>query len=232
MTQHNVLRTDIMSSGDSHASFEAIAAEDRKTPLLLLCDHASNHIPAEYDNLGLADDQLQRHIAYDPGAEAVTRLLSARFGCGAVLGQFSRLLIDPNRGEDDPTMIMRIADRAVVPGNRQVDERERERRLVTFYRPYHAAVGSALDDMIERGIAPILISIHSFTESWRGNPRPWHVSALWDQDRRIAQPLVVALRCFPDWVVGENEPYSGTLEGDTMWKHGTKRNIPHALIEV
>ena len=94
-------------------------------PLILLCDHASNAVPAEYGDLGIAPAQFARHIAYDIGARDLTLGLAARLNAPAVLSRFSRLLIDPNRGLDDPTLIMRISDGAVVPGNRHVDEVER-----------------------------------------------------------------------------------------------------------
>lgn len=212
--------------------FDVQPAKDSASPLLFLCDHASNWIPPRLNDLGLGPDQLQRHIAYDPGAAGVTRALSAHFGATAVLGRFSRLVIDPNRAEDDPTLIMRIADRAVVAGNRQLDDAERSYRLETFYRPYHAAISAAIDGMIARGVQPVIISIHSFTEAWRGMPRPWQFSILWDQDARIAGPLLNALRQQSDLVVGDNEPYTGRLKGDTMWRHGTQRDLPHALVEV
>ena len=34
------------------------------------------------------------------------------------------------------------------------------------------------------------------------------------------------------FTVGDNEPYSGALEGDTLWRHGTLRGLPHVLIEM
>lgn len=212
--------------------YEILPALDPASPLLFLCDHASNAIPDAFKSLGLDGEQLRRHIAYDPGAEGVTRHLANHFGAGALLTRFSRLLIDPNRAEDDPTLIMRIADRAVVPGNRALNANERDARLNLFYRPYHNAITAALDGLLTRDILPVIISIHSFTEAWRGLPRPWQFSILWDQDKRIAGPLMEALRQDPELVVGDNEPYTGTLRGDTMWRHGTERNIPHALIEV
>lgn len=220
------------SAGVDQAFHEVLRAKDSAMPLLFLCDHASNLIPSSHGNLGLGPEHLERHIAYDPGAAGVTRLLSAHFGAAALLGGFSRLLVDPNRGEDDPTLIMRIADRTVVPGNRDVDAAERTWRLETFYRPYHDSITSMIDQMLKRRLLPLLISIHSFTETWRDMGRPWHVSVLWDQDVRVVKPLLSALRNYEDWVIGENEPYSGALAGDTLWRHGVTRGLPHALIEV
>ncbi|KAB2862150.1 MAG: N-formylglutamate amidohydrolase, partial [Bauldia sp.] len=127
------------AEGGDIAPFVAIDG-DPALGLVLVCDHASNRIPHGYGCLGLEADALARHIAYDPGAAAVTRALARRLGAPAVLSTFSRLVIDPNRGEDDPTLIMRLSDRAVVPGNRDVDDGERARRIAAWYAPYHAAI--------------------------------------------------------------------------------------------
>lgn len=209
-----------------------LVAGDPKSGLVLLCDHASNHIPPIYKDLGLPPQALERHIAYDIGAGAVTRGVAKRLRAMAVLGRFSRLLIDPNRGLDDPTLVMRLSDRTIIPGNRDLDEVERDKRIETFHRPYHRAVSEVLDGLVAMNIVPVVISIHSFTAAWAGKPRPWHAAVLSDTDRRIAGPLIDALRQDGELVVGDNEPYSGALKGDTMWRHGTKRGLPHALIEI
>jgi len=200
--------------------------------LVVICDHATNLIPPDYGTLGLDPAQLRRHIAYDIGAEAVSVLLAQRLGAAAVLSRFSRLLIDPNRGDDDPTLVMRLSDGAVVPGNRHLDAEERERRLDRFWRPYHAAVTATLDRCVAAGVPPAIVSIHSFTESWKSVPRPWHVGVLWEGDRRLAIPLLDAFHAEPDLIVGENQPYPGSYEGDSCWQHGVKRGLPWAIIEI
>jgi len=200
--------------------------------LILLCDHASNRLPEEYGALGLEPAQFERHIAYDIGAAALTRGLAARLGATAVLSCFSRLLIDPNRGMDDPTLIMRISDGAAVPGNREVDEEERSRRIARFHQPYHEAISRVAAKVRAEGHVPFLVSIHSFTPVWRGWPRPWHVGILWDQDEQVARAMIRGFLAQGDLVVGDNEPYHGALEGDTLNTHGTKPGLPHALIEV
>ena len=189
-------------------------------------------MPAEYGGLGLPATEFARHIAYDPGAAAVTKLLAIRLGAPAVLSTFSRLLIDANRGEDDPTLIMRLSDGAVVPGNAAVDAAERARRIGRFHEPYHAAIDAALERGIATGRAPAIVSMHSFTPVWRGSTRPWHAGILWDRDPRFAVPLIEALRADPALVVGDNEPYAGALANDTMNRHATLRGLAHALIEV
>ena len=200
--------------------------------LLVICDHASNALPQPYGTLGLPQSQLERHIGYDIGAAGVTEELARLLGVPAVLANFSRLLIDTNRGEDDPTLIMRISDGAVVPGNTNIDEAERRRRIDDYYAPYHQAIDDAIDEGIEAGRPPAILSIHSFTESWRGSPRPWHAGVLWDRDTRLAEPLLRALQAEPDLLAEENVPYTGELEGDCLYRHGTQRGLAHALVEI
>ncbi|MGI9383821.1 MAG: DUF1244 domain-containing protein [Methyloligellaceae bacterium] len=205
---------------------------DVRSGCLLICDHASNALPSGYGTLGLSSAELERHIAYDIGAAAVTRNLSQSLMAPAVLSCFSRLLIDPNRGADDPTLVMRISDGAIVPGNATIDAAEIARRIARYYEPYHGAIDGAIDAAVAVGHPPLLLSIHSFTEAWKGRPRPWHATVLWDKDHRLALPLVEALRQEDDLVIGENEPYSGQLRGDTLYRHGTHRGLAHALIEI
>jgi predicted N-formylglutamate amidohydrolase len=162
----------------------------------------------------------------------VTRRLATLIHCPAVLTTFSRLLIDPNRGADDPTLIMRISDGALVPGNAQVSAEERERRRRSYWQPYRDRVSVLLDDMLAAGPVPAVIAIHSFTPTWKGHKRPWHVGILWDADDRLARPTITALDTEDDLIVGDNEPYDGALEGDTMYHHGTMRGLPHMLVEI
>lgn len=200
--------------------------------LLILCDHASNAFPEAYGSLGLPPGELERHIAYDIGAAGVTRSLAKALGAPALLSRYSRLLIDINRGTDDPTLIMRLSDRTIVPGNIEVDAAETARRIRLYHEPYHAAIDTAISLALAAKEAPALLSIHSFTDNWRGCPRPWHVSVLWDHDARLAKPLIEALRQEPGLVVGENEPYVGPLPGDTLYRHAAQRGLAHALIEI
>jgi predicted N-formylglutamate amidohydrolase len=127
---------------------------------------------------------------------------------------------------------MRLSDGAVVPGNRLIDKGERERRIRLYYEPYHLAIDALIESCMAAGVPPVLLSIHSFTECWKGVPRPWDAAILWDRDHRLAVPLLEALRADPGILVGENEPYDGKLAGDCLWQHGTRRGLAHAIIEV
>ena len=219
------------TSGSGDHVFEIIPG-DTGAGLVLIADHASNHVPAEYAALGLPPAEFERHIAFDIGVEPLTRVLAARLGVPAVMSHFSRLLIDPNRGDDDPTLVMRLSDGAVIPGNARIDAAERDARVERFWRPYDRAVTDTIDDCFSSGRAPILFSLHSFTPIWRGTPRPWHCGVLWNRDDRLSDFLLTRLGADPALVVGDNEPYHGGLDGDTMNRHGLRRGLVHALLEV
>lgn len=192
--------------------------------LLLLCDHASRRLPAEFGDLGLGPESFATHIASDIGAAEVARAFAAYFRAPAILARWSRLLIDLNRGEDDPTLVMTLSDGSIVPGNRHADVADRTLR---FHRPYHLRVAGE----IARLGAPALVSVHSFTPVWKGFARPWEVAVLWDKDARLARPLMEGL-ARAGFTVGDNEPYSGALENDSLYRHGLMNGLPNALIEI
>jgi predicted N-formylglutamate amidohydrolase len=206
-------------------AFETIAGEGIGR-LLFLCDHASNRLPE--GRLGLEPGLLATHIAYDIGAAAVTRALAGIYGAPAFLGGWSRLLIDLNRGADDPTIVMKLSDGSIIPGNRHAGADEVARRIDSIHAPYHAAIARQLDRM---GSGAVIVSMHSFTPAWKGRARPWQVGVLYDRDTRLSAPLMARLK-EAGFTVGDNEPYSGALKGDTLYQHGTLRALPHVLIEV
>ena len=203
-------------------------APGANSPLLFLCDHASNAVPPAYLDLGLAENLFETHIAYDIGAAEVTRALAGAYGAAALLGGVSRLLIDLNRGADDPTLVMKLSDGSIIPGNRAADAGEVAQRLARFHAPYHAAIR---DQIARIGQAAILISVHSFTPAWKGVKRVWEMGVLYGRDARLARPLMKHLRD-AGFTVGDNEPYTGALEGDTLDTHGTKTGHANVLIEI
>lgn len=214
------------------APFEIIEG-DRSRSLVLIADHARRAMPEEYGTLGLPESEMERHIAYDIGVEGVTRRLARELGAPAILCGFSRLLVDPNRGEDDPTLIRQLYDRTIITGNYPMSAEERERRLSNFYRPYHDAVSSLIASVAhESGKAPFIVSVHSFTPKFQGIERPWHAGILWDLDDRAPNMLFEMLGSQDDIVVGDNEPYDGALRGDTMYRHAIVNGYAHALIEI
>lgn len=217
-----------------HPPFEIINP-DGAAPVLLLCDHATNLVPPGVagGDLGLPEEEMARHIAYDVGARGVTLELARLLDATAILTRYSRLVIDPNRGEDDPTLVMRLYDGTIIPANRHIGRPEIERRVRDWHRPYHDAIDAEIERRLAKGQPLGLIAIHSYTPQLQGRqPRPWHVGVLWHRDGRMALPLLDLLRANPDLCVGDNQPYSGQLEGDTLSRHGTRRGLRHVLIEV
>ncbi|HEY4264954.1 MAG TPA: DUF1244 domain-containing protein [Micropepsaceae bacterium] len=205
---------------------------DAPGSLLFLCDHAANTVPQELGTLGLPPPDFATHIAYDIGAAGLTRALADRFGAPAILAHWSRLVVDLNRGADDPTVVMKLSDGRIIPGNRDGGRAEIDERIACYHTPYHAAIAARLAAARFQGIVPVLISIHSFTPVMKGIARPWHIGILWDRDARLARPLLARLHAESDIVTGDNEPYSGELENDCLYRHGTMNGLPHVLIEV
>ncbi len=199
--------------------------------LLLVCDHASNHIPAPYDNLGLDDARLGDHIAWDIGAAELTRALSEAFDAPAVLARFSRLLIDPNRTPDADSLIPATSDGVPIPGNEGIDEDERRRRIDNFYTPFHDSVARQVGAMTARGQVPLVVAVHSYTPVMGGKPRPWHAGLLWDKDPRLAHAFLDAFGR-RGIHAGDNEPYSGRELFHTMATHGAAHGLPQTTLEV
>lgn len=226
-----VMTSNNIKKGSNNPSFGVIEGDFSKG-LLIVSDHAHNTVPARYNNLGLSASEFERHIAYDIGAQDLTVKLAEQLDVPAVYSKFSRLLIDPNRGTDDPTLIMKISDGALVPGNIDIDEQERQWRIATYYQPYHDAIENMIARAIDEGCPPMIFSVHSFTPYWKGVPRPWHVGVLWEEDDRFARPLIEGLTQDKSLIVGENEPYAGGVPGESMEQHARNRGLAAALIEV
>lgn len=207
-----------------------IEGDGRKGRFLVTCDHATNTVPPDLGGtLGLPEEDMSRHIAYDVGALGVAQALAKALDSPLVWSDFSRLVIDPNRGEDDPTLLMRLYDGSVIPGNRHAEEQEKARRLDAYYRPYH----TALERIAARREDVVIVSVHSFTRQLRGRPtRPWHVGILHAWDARLSDPLIALLEQEPDLTIGRNQPYPGHLPGDAIDRHALRHGRVNTLIEL
>lgn len=216
-----------------HKACEIINPTGR-SPMLLVCDHASNHIPPTYANLGLTRELLTTsHTAWDIGAAAVTRLLAARFACPALLAPYSRLLVDLNRRPGEPSSIPAVSDGIQIPGNQQLGGCESKRREENYFWPYHHLLAGLLAQFRQRGPAPALVAIHSFTPVFSGMHRPWQIGFLWDRDPRLVRPLMHWFgQCQPALCVGDNKPYSGRETGFTLDHHASATGLPHVAIEI
>lgn len=209
-----------------------ITGETRPGRWVVTCDHASNRVPADIGGgcLGIATEDMQRHIAFDPGAAGLALALGAALDSPVICSDFSRLVIDPNRGEDDPTLVMRLYDGTVIPANRHADAAEVSRRMQALYHPYH----TALARLAARRDDTVILAIHSFTPCLRGRaPRPWQVAVLYSHlDPRLSQALIARLQQEADLCIGDNQPYSGHLPGDSVDRHALRHGRHNTLIEL
>ena len=205
---------------------------DARMGVILLCDHATNHVPDGYDSLGLAPEHFNDHIAYDIGAEAVTRKICQMMGAPAVLGPVSRLLIDCNREPDHPTLVPPISDGIEIPANGDLTDAAIKARMDAYYHPFHEACEQLVADHLDAGMVPLLLAVHSFTPKMNDEDRIWHVGYLWNQDPRLAQAMIGLMERETDLVIGDNLPYSGKDLYYTMQRHGADHGLPQTTLEI
>jgi len=207
--------------------------EHGHSDIVLLCEHASNHMPAEYRQLGLDASHLQRHIAWDIGAAEVTRLLSARLDAPAFLSGYSRLLIDLNRPLGTPGSIPVLSEDTGIPGNVGIDAAERDRRAKVMFSPFHDRVAAHLDRRVAEGRPTRIVTIHSFTPVFLGVARPWHAGVLHEHAAGLAEAILSGLRADAALNVAANVPYVISRDADyAVPIHGDDRGIPAVLIEI
>jgi predicted N-formylglutamate amidohydrolase len=211
-----------------------VVNEAGASPILLVCEHASNFIPPAYGKLGLPPEELDRHIAWDIGAAELARELSARLDAPLFLSGYSRLLIDCNRPPGSATSIPERSEATDIPGNRGIDAAERARREAAFFTPFHSRIAAALDARQAAGRPTRVIGIHSFTPVFLGVPRIWEMGVLYARAERFAGSLIAGLRAAdPSLTIGDNEPYRIEPEMDhTVPVHGDARGLEAVLVEV
>jgi predicted N-formylglutamate amidohydrolase len=210
-----------------------VQGRDGRSAFFVVCDHAGRLIPRSLSALGLSEDQLASHIAWDAGAAGVAQRLGAALGAHTVLQRYSRLVIDCNRPLDAHDSIVPHSERTRIPGNQNVGPGAAEERARAIFHPYHDEIRRALDQREAMGLPTVLVAMHSFAPVFMDVARRWHVGLLYNRDARVAKPLLEALRGEGDLVVGENEPYAaGDLTDYSIVQHGERRGLPHVEIEI
>ena len=200
---------------------------------MLIGDHAGSAIPASLDQLGLPPEERRRHIAIDIGIEALGTRLSQRLDAPFIWQTYSRLVVDCNRRPDEAGWIAAISDHTAVPGNRDLDESDRQARHDAIYAPYHQAIGHALDRRADRQPPITLVSLHSFTPFMNGARRPWDIAVLHDgHNDAFARKVLQFLQADGSWVVGDNEPYRMDAVDHTIPHHAFARGLPYIELEM
>jgi predicted N-formylglutamate amidohydrolase len=200
--------------------------------LVIICEHASNHIPSALKNLGLDEKYLNEHIAIDIGAEAVTRAMAEMMGVTAIIARVSRLVIDCNREADHETLVPETSDQVFIPGNADLTPEAIATRRLAYYEPFHQACDNVIEQQIEKGEIPLVIGMHSFTDIMNGFVRPWQIGFLWNKDPRLAEAMMGLMERETDLTIGNNEPYSGKDLYYTMNRHGMVHGLPQTTIEI
>jgi predicted N-formylglutamate amidohydrolase len=210
-----------------------IVNEAGRSPVLLLSEHAGRRIPKALGSLGLPASELERHIAWDIGAEGLARGLSEKLDAALVLQRYSRLVYDCNRPPESPGAMPEVAESTPVPGNRDLTAEQRDARTEALYRPFHAAVARLIDERGARRQGTILVTVHSFTPVFKGVPRTLDLGLLHDSDARLADRLLQAFETEPDLVVRRNDPY-GPQDGvtHTLLLHAIPRGLDNVMLEV
>ncbi len=224
--------SDSFDTEDSIPGEPEIINGDVLGNVILLCDHASNVVPDEMGDLGLASFHLEDHIAWDIGVGALTRIIADIMGVPAVLATASRLVLDTNREPGNPTLIPEISDGIKIPGNQNLSDADKSARLDRFHAPFHAACDRVVQKHLMADREPILIAVHSYTPSFNGDPRPWDVGMMWNQDNRLAEAMIGLLERETDLVVGDNVPYSGKDLFYTLQRHGADHGLPASTLEI
>jgi predicted N-formylglutamate amidohydrolase len=201
-----------------------------RSSYVLVCEHASHRLPKSLGTLGLLESELQRHIAWDIGAEKVARLLARLIDAPLVLQRYSRLAYDCNRPPDSADAMPEISETTHIPGNRDLSSDDKLMRTREIYRPFHTTIADFLDGRAAEGTRSMVVTIHSFTPVYKGTPRAVELGILHDRDRGLADKLITS---FPTVDARFNEPY-GPADGvlHTLNLHAAPRGLRHAMIEI
>lgn len=217
------------------ANFEAVRVSrpDGAGDFVVVCDHASNYLPAEFGSLGLPAAELSRHIAWDPGAVGVARRMAELLDSPLVESRVSRLLVDCNRPPEAIDLIPEISETTQIPGNRGLDDTARAKRVALSHTPFHDTLGSLIEARLAAGHACNVVTVHTFTPIYRGVPRPWEIGIIHDSDERLSRPLAAALGMKGGLTVGDNQPYSpADRVYYTLERHARSRELPCVMIEI
>jgi len=211
----------------------AVAICEGESAFVVICEHASNRLPRALGTLGLAPGDLERHIAFDPGAADLAEGLAETLSGALIRQRYSRLAIDCNRQPDLPDAIAVVSEGTPIPGNVNLSPQARAARIGEIWQPFHAAVAGLLDRRRVARRAALIATIHSFTPVYRGVARPWHAGIISTDDRRFSDGVLAGLRRVRGLAVGDNRPYSARDNVDhTIRRHGRDRGLPHVMIEI
>jgi predicted N-formylglutamate amidohydrolase len=204
-----------------------------RSPFLFTCDHYGRLIPRSLGDLGLPEEELTRHIAWDIGIAGVAEALSQQLDAHLIAQRYSRLVIDCNRPPEAASSIPIISEATIIPGNDGIAREAAALRRRLIFDTYHQRIDEVIEQRLSDNRPTVLVSLHSFTPVYAGIRRPWHIGTLYHRDTRLPPRLLKHLRAEADLVVGDNEPYAvSDLTDYTIPEHGEKRQLMNSGIEI
>jgi predicted N-formylglutamate amidohydrolase len=229
--------------GDSSGASTPLLARDEASPVivenagasspfLLLGDHAGRTIPRALGDLGVPQDDLERHIAWDIGVAGLGARLAEALGATFIRQRYSRLVIDCNREPGRTDAIPAVSDGTAIPGNAELTADDRRARHAAIAAPYHAAIAAELDARAERVQQTVLISLHSFTPTMEAFVRPWRFGVLHAEDSPYSRRVLAQLRSKFGDEVGDNLPYRMDEVDFTVPFHARPRGLDYLELEV
>jgi predicted N-formylglutamate amidohydrolase len=200
---------------------------------VLVCEHASNAFPAPWGDLGLTADQKNAHIAWDPGALGLSRALAKHLDAALIYAPVSRLIYDCNRAPDMPGAMPARSEIHDIPGNKLISGTDRAARTAAVYVPFHNALHALIADRIAMGLAPVIVTIHSFTKLYHGQPRAVEFGVIHDADDHLARAILAAAQSKTKLRSELNAPYSAA-DGvtHTLRLQATPYGLPNAMLEI
>ncbi len=206
---------------------------DASGSVVLVCEHASNFIPEKYKYLGLDASAIQSHIAWDPGALALAKILSHHLDAPLMAQTVSRLVYDCNRPGEAANAIPARSEIWDIPGNSELSDAGRQARIDDVYEPFRDALDALLQKRMDAGVPTNIVTIHSFTPIFHNKPRDVDVGILHDEDTRLADVLLQESANETRFRVRRNQPY-GPEDGvtHTLKVHGIARGLPNVMLEI
>lgn len=202
-------------------------------PFVLVCEHAANAFPARWGDLGLSPAERAAHIAWDPGALGLARGLAARLQAPLVHATTSRLIYDLNRPPQSQGAMAARSEIYTIPGNATLSPEARLERTRALYLPFHAALRGLIAERLALGQSPVVITIHSFTPIWHGEPRAVEFGIIHDADPALARAILAEARGQTSLDARLNEPYSAADEvTHTLALQATPMGLRNAMLEI
>lgn len=202
-------------------------------PVILVCEHASSALPLPWGDLGLSPEQGRAHIAWDPGALEVARGLMRRLDAVLIHAPVSRLIYDCNRAPDMAGAMPARSEIHDIPGNAALSPEERLTRTRAIYLPWAAGLHGLIAARIALGRRPVIVTVHSFTPVYFGQPRAVEFGIIHDADPRLAQALLTAAQRLTPLKAALNQPYSAADDvTHTLRLQATPYGLPNAMLEI